>query len=183
MPTALLTLALSLKFNMSILMPNSSSPVGRYYMPKTLPLKPLGLECWTADLAGKFIAEQVLKSKRILTAQRQAEMKDFLLYPNRISQDLDPIARQKFANDKAWTLKHFELQSSQIYRHAEVVKGCQANARYAACYNNAFEMICKSHRRLAHACKSLQFYMYFANNSIRVRPTHDEICNVWYRIS
>ena len=25
--------------------------------------------------------------------------------------------------------------------------------------------------------------MYFTNNFIRVRPTHDEICEVWYRIS
>jgi hypothetical protein len=92
-------------------------------MPETPPLEPSGLECWTADLANRFIAKQVIKSKRILTAQRRAEMKDFLLYPNQISQDPDPIARQKFANDKAWTLKHFELQSSQIYRRAEVVKG------------------------------------------------------------
>jgi hypothetical protein len=53
-------------------------------MPKSPPLESLGLECWTADLADNFIAEQVGKSKRILTAQR-AEMKDFLLYPNRIS--------------------------------------------------------------------------------------------------
>jgi hypothetical protein len=92
-------------------------------MPETPPPEPSGLECWTADLADRFIAEQVLKSKRILTAQRRAEMKDFLLYPNRISQDPDPIVRQKFANNKAWTRKHFELQSGQIYRRAEVVKG------------------------------------------------------------
>ena len=92
-------------------------------MPETPPPEPSGLECWTADLADKFIAERVLKSKRILTAQRRAEMKDFLLYPGRISRDSDSAVRQKFANDKAWTLKHFELQSGQIYRCAEVVKG------------------------------------------------------------
>jgi hypothetical protein len=77
---------------MSILMPSSSSLIGRYYMPKTLPPELLGLECWTTDLADKFIAKQVLKSKRILTAQRRAEMKDFLLHPNRISQNPNPIA-------------------------------------------------------------------------------------------
>jgi hypothetical protein len=58
-------------------------------MPETPPLELSGLECWTTDLGDKFIAEQVRKSKRILTAQRRAEMKDFLLYPNRICQDLD----------------------------------------------------------------------------------------------
>jgi energy-coupling factor transporter transmembrane protein EcfT len=94
-------LALSLIFNMSILMLSSSSLVGRYYMPKTPLPEQLGLECWTTDLANRFITEQVLKSKRILTAQRRAEMMDFLLYLNRISQDLNPVARQKFANDKA----------------------------------------------------------------------------------
>jgi hypothetical protein len=78
---------------MSILMPSSSSPTGRYYMPKTPPLEPLGLECWTADLANKFIAERVLKSKRILTAQQRAKMKDFLLYPGRISRDSDSAVR------------------------------------------------------------------------------------------
>ena len=92
-------------------------------MPETPPPEPSGLECWTADLADRFIAEQVLKSKRILTAQRRADMKDWLLHPNRISQDPDPVVRQKFANDKAWTNKNFELQSGQIYRRAEAGKG------------------------------------------------------------
>jgi hypothetical protein len=123
-------------------------------MPETPPPEPSGLECWTTDIANKFLAEQVPKSKRILTAQRRAEMKDFLLHPNQISQDPDPVVRQKFANDKAWTLRHFELQAGQIYRRTERVKGRQVNARYAACYNDTFEMICKSHRRLAHARES-----------------------------
>jgi hypothetical protein len=61
---------------MSILMPNSLSPIGRYYMPKSPPPEQLGLECWTADLPEKFIAEQVVKSKRILTARRRADIKD-----------------------------------------------------------------------------------------------------------
>jgi hypothetical protein len=96
---------------MSILMPNSSSPVGRYYMPES-PLPELSvLECWTEDLSEKFVAEQVPKSKRILTAGRRADMKDWLLHLNRISQDPDPAVQQKFANDKAWTNKNFELQS------------------------------------------------------------------------
>ena len=92
-------------------------------MPGSPPPESSGLECWTADLANKFIAEQVGKSKRILTAQLRAEMKDFLLYPNQISQDPDLAVRQKFANRKAWTLKNFELQSGQIYRRAESVQG------------------------------------------------------------
>ena len=82
-------------------MPNSSSPTGRYYLPETPPPERSGLECWTADLLEKFIIERVPKSKRILTAQRRAEMKDWLLHPSRISQDPDLIVRQKFANDKA----------------------------------------------------------------------------------
>ena len=61
---------------MSILMPDSSSPVGRYYMPESPPPELSGLECWTKDLSEKFIAEQVPKSKRILTARRRADMKD-----------------------------------------------------------------------------------------------------------
>ena len=80
-------------------------------MPKTLPPEPSRLECWTKDLAEKFIVEQVSKSKRILTAQRRAAMKDWLLHPNRISQDPDLVVRQKFVNEKAWTNKNFELQS------------------------------------------------------------------------
>jgi hypothetical protein len=66
-------------------MPSSSSPNGRYYMPETPPPELSGLECWTEDLAEKFIIDQVAKSKRILTAQRRADMKDWLLHPNRIS--------------------------------------------------------------------------------------------------
>ena len=59
-------------------------------MPESAPLELSGLECWTTDLPEKFIAEQVVKSKRILTARRRADMKDWLLHPNRISQDPDP---------------------------------------------------------------------------------------------
>jgi hypothetical protein len=66
-------------------MPSSSSPAGRYYMLKTLPLELLGLECWTADLADKFIEERVLKSKKILSALQQANIKDWLLYLKRTS--------------------------------------------------------------------------------------------------
>ena len=80
-------------------------------MPKSPPLEPSGLECWTEDLSEKFVAEQVPKSKRILTAQRRADIIDWLSYPDRISCDLDLAVRQKFANDKAWTRKNFELQS------------------------------------------------------------------------
>jgi hypothetical protein len=122
-------------------------------MPKSPPLEQSGLECWAEGLAEEFIAKQVPKSKRILTAQRRADMKDWLLHPNRISQDPDPVVRQKFANDKAWANKNFELQSGQIYRRAERVGQRQISARYAACYNDTFEMICKSHRKLAHASK------------------------------
>ena len=138
---------------MSVLMPSSSPPNGRYYMPETPPPEPSGLECWTEDLAEKFVAEQVPKSKRILTAQRRADMKDWLLHLDRISQHPDLAVQRKFANDKAWTNKNFELQSGQIYRRAERLKQRRMAARYAACYNDAFEMICKSHRKLAHACK------------------------------
>ena len=122
-------------------------------MPESPPPEKSGLECWAEGLAKEFIAKQVPKSKRILTAQRRADMKDWLLHPNRISQDPDPVVQQKFANDKAWTNKNFELQSGQIYRRAEQVKQRQISARYAACYNDTFEMICKSYRKLAHARK------------------------------
>jgi hypothetical protein len=54
-------------------------------MLKTLPLELLGLECWTADLADKFIEERVLKSKKILSALQQANIKDWLLYLKRTS--------------------------------------------------------------------------------------------------
>ena len=80
-------------------------------------------------------------------------MKDQLLYPNRISQDPDLAVRQKFANDKAWTNKNFELQSGQIYRRTEQINGRQVKPRYAACYNNAFEIICISYKKLAYARK------------------------------
>jgi hypothetical protein len=80
-------------------------------MLETPPPEPSRLECWTKDLAKKFIVEQVSKFKRILTAQCRADMKDWLLHPNRISQDPDLVVRQKFVNEKAWTNKNFELQS------------------------------------------------------------------------
>jgi hypothetical protein len=70
-------------------------------MPESPLLELSGLECWTEDLAAKFVAKQVPKSKRILTAKRRANMKDWLLHPNRISQHLDPAVQQKFANNKA----------------------------------------------------------------------------------
>jgi hypothetical protein len=90
-------------------MPSSSSPNGRYYLPETPSLELSGIECWTADFAGKFIEEQVFKSMKILGAWRRAEMKDFLLYPNKTSQDLDLNVRQKFTNDKAYTNSKFGL--------------------------------------------------------------------------
>jgi hypothetical protein len=49
---------------------------GRYYILKSLLLKLLRLKCWLKGLAGKFIVKQVLKFKRILTAKRQADIKD-----------------------------------------------------------------------------------------------------------
>jgi hypothetical protein len=131
----------------------SSSPSGRYYMPETPPLEPSGLECWAADLAEKFLDEQVPKSKKILTAQRRADIKDWLLNPNKVSKDPDLAVRQKWANDKAYTNTKFELQAGQIYRRAERKKQWRFAARYAACYNDTFDMICKSHRKLYHACK------------------------------
>jgi hypothetical protein len=78
---------------MSVLMPSSSSPAGRYYMPKSPPPEPSGLECWTKDLSEKFVAEQVLKSKRILTAQRRADIIDWLSHLDRISHDQDLAVR------------------------------------------------------------------------------------------
>ena len=86
---------------MSVLILSSSSPAGRYYIPKSPLPEPSGLEYWTKDLSEKFVAEQVPKSKRILTAQRRADMKDWLLYPDRKSHDPDPAVQQKFANDNA----------------------------------------------------------------------------------
>jgi hypothetical protein len=80
-------------------------------MPETPPPEPSGLECWTADLADKFLEEQVLKSKKILSAQRRADIKDWLSYPERTSRDLDLAVRQKLANNKAYTNNKFELQS------------------------------------------------------------------------
>lgn len=61
---------------MSVLMPSSSLPAGRYYMPETSLSEPSGLECWTTDLGDKFIEEQVPKSKKILGVLRRANIKD-----------------------------------------------------------------------------------------------------------
>jgi hypothetical protein len=85
---------------MSVLIPSSSLPNSRYYIPETLLPEPSGLEYWTEDLAKKFITEQVPKSKKILTVQQQANIKDWLLYPNRIFQDPEPVVQQKFTNNK-----------------------------------------------------------------------------------
>ena len=52
-------------------------------------------------------------------------MKDWLLHPNRISQDPDLVVQQKFANNKAWTNKNFELQSGQIYQCTKQINGHQ----------------------------------------------------------
>jgi hypothetical protein len=60
-----------------------------------------GLPCWTEDISEKFLAERVPISKRILTAQRRADMKQWLLHPDVTSEDQNPAVRQKFANNKA----------------------------------------------------------------------------------
>jgi hypothetical protein len=62
-------------------------------MPETPPPEPSGLECWDADLAEKFIKEQVPKSKKILSAQQRANIKDWILYLKRTSQNPDPAVR------------------------------------------------------------------------------------------
>jgi hypothetical protein len=109
-------------------MPGSSSLAGRYYMCVTPPPELDRLPCWTEDIAKKFLAERVPISKRILTAQRRADMKQWLLHPDVTSKDKNLAVRQKFANDKAWTNKSFELQAGQIYHKAERIKGKWINA-------------------------------------------------------
>jgi hypothetical protein len=92
-------------------------------MPESPPPELSGLKCWTADLPKKIYCRTGSKFKRILTAGRRADMRDWLLHPDRISQDPDPAVRQKFANDKAWTIKNFELQLGQIYQRTEQING------------------------------------------------------------
>jgi hypothetical protein len=99
------------------------------------------------------LAQTALTLSTTLIAQRRADMKDWLLHPNKVSKDPDLAVRQKWANDKAYTNTKFELQAGQIYRRAERKKQRRFAALYAACYNDTFDMICKSHRKLCHARK------------------------------
>jgi hypothetical protein len=127
-------------------------------MPETPPPEPSGVECFPEELAELFIKERLPESKKILTASRRADMKDWLRNPESVSTNPNPVVRQKWANDKAYTNAYYKLQAGQIYQSPEKVKGHSYNARYVACYNDAFDMICRSHRRLIHARK--YFYVF-----------------------
>jgi hypothetical protein len=78
-------------------------------MPKTPPPKPFGIKCFLKGLAELFIKECLLHFKKILTASRQADMKDWLKNPNSVFTNPDLVVQQKWANDKAYTNAYYEL--------------------------------------------------------------------------
>src|ERR1700722_16644704 len=126
----------------------SSPPHGRYYMPSSPPPEPSGVQCWPTNLWEKFEDKRIKLSKCILSATRRFHYKNFLMALD--VPCLDGVSRQKWANLKSYCLAHFELQENQVYRQAEEHKGVLYKARYVACYNDAFDMICWIQRGIGY---------------------------------
>lgn len=139
----------------------SSSPRGVMYLPSSPPPESSGLECWDKEeLIPKYLKWLGdSKNRRVLTPLKRYNYRDHLENPTATSDHPNPVERQRYSNEKYHVLKHYELQDSQIYRKAEFTKGTRFKARYAACYSDSFDIICRIHRRISHASTYLPFYL------------------------
>lgn len=90
---------------------------------------------------------------QLLTPYKRQAFRYYLQNPTAISQTANPRNRQNDTWMKHQALRYFELQDDQVYYKAEVEHGRAFNARYNACYYNAFEIIYWVHKSLNHASK------------------------------
>jgi len=139
-------------------------------MPSSPPPEPDGMRCWPEDLWEQFEDERCKISKCILSLTRRFYYKNIL---RKMDERPEGIPRQKWANIKSYCLTNFELQDNQVYRKPEEHKGVVYKARYTACYSDAFDMICRIHRGLSHACKFvLLFSIHLLTNlQVLLQPT------------
>ena len=120
------------------------------------------MQCWPNDLWEQFEDERCKISKCILSPTQRFHYKNILQH---MDDRPDDIPKQKWANIKSYCLANFELQDNQVYRKPEEHKGVSYKARYVGCYSDSFDMICRIHRGLGHACKFvLLFYIYLLIN-------------------
>jgi hypothetical protein len=132
-----------------------SSPRGVMYLPSSLPPEPSGIQCFDKeDLTSKYLKWLGESSnRRVLTPLKRSNYREHLQNPIETSDHPDPVERQRYSNEKYHVLTNFELQDSQIYQKAEVKHSISFNSRYAVCYSDSLDIICRSHRRMGHASK------------------------------
>jgi hypothetical protein len=93
-------------------------------------------------------------SKKILTARKRMDIRWWLQNPNASLPGGTKVEKRYQAN-----IKHesqlYELQDNQVYRkeYQDTRRDEIIPARYALCYNDAFEILTTVHEKLMHACK------------------------------
>ncbi|KAH8748380.1 hypothetical protein F5882DRAFT_386987 [Hyaloscypha sp. PMI_1271] len=91
-------------------------------------------------------------SKKILTARKRMDIRWWLQNPNALLPGGTKVDKRYQAN-----IKHesqlYELQDNQVYRkeYHDTRRDEIVPARYALCYNDAFEVLTTAHEKLMHA--------------------------------
>jgi hypothetical protein len=90
-------------------------------------------------------------SKKILTARKRMDIRWWLQNPKAPLPGGNKVEKRYQANIK-YDSALYELQDSQVYRkeHYDNRRGELVPARYAVCYNDAFEILTTVHEKLMH---------------------------------
>jgi hypothetical protein len=90
-------------------------------------------------------------SKKILTARKRMDIRWWLQNPNAPLPSGTKAEKRYQANIKYDSVL-YELQDGQVYRkeHHDNRRGELVPARYAVCYNDAFEILTTVHEKLMH---------------------------------
>jgi hypothetical protein len=107
---------------------------------------------------------QVKGSKKILTAQKQSNIKYWLINPDTLILKENKTYQY---NCKHEIKQYYELQDGQVYRKAyyNTRLGELLLTRYILCYSDAFEIMTTTHEQLLHTGKHLKScgYIQFFN--------------------
>ena len=108
-------------------------------------------------------------SRKILTTRKRMDIRWWLQNPNASLPGGTKVERRYQAN-----IKHesqlYELQDNQVYRkeYHNTRRDEIVPARYALCYNDAFEVLTTTHEKLMHTGKykylPLKFTNFYTNN-------------------
>jgi hypothetical protein len=128
---------------------------GTRFLPSPVSIDPT--DNWSHEDQKAFeakIAQEKGGSKKILTARKRFDIKWWLQNPEaKIPQGTK--AEKAYQSNIKLESKKYELQEGQVYlkEHHDTRRGEIVPARYAVCYNDAFEILTTIHEKLMHAGK------------------------------